>query len=504
MKSSSTATSRPAHSTIVLIFLLAAFLSTLFCSCASPLFRIEGALDQCCFLRAGAAWASGMLPYADFVDVKGPLLFLLHKWAWQLSPGSTWGMWGMETAVLALTLLFLYKIARVMCLERSPACISAVLVLPLILMPELYGGGARVEMYTSCALAFLLWQTCRFYDFTAHGHRPAAWYGAVTGLVFGICLLLKYNACAPAVTALACACAHLLHKKATAAALVMVGCSALAVAAACLPFVIYLVATGTWEDCLNVYFTLNAETLCNSSTFSLERMIHLGFKAMQDKATLAGLATLPFLALRPWRARGYAKPCTLFLIGVSAFASAFVGNFPYYLLYCAPLAAFPAIFACSHFRSELKSVVLVGACIFLALLAGRLNGSWNKHCHLKFTQKLSPDMQAMESAAAACPNGTIMFLGTLDWGTGLLSAKLLPACPEWFTLNGAPPDFVQRQYQAIRNRKPDFVVLGHLNLAVPEAELVSLLESSGYTRFPVPGGGGRGVREDLVFYIKSR
>lgn len=472
---------------IALSLLLSATISTLFCSCASPLYRIEGTGDPCCFLRAGAAWANGMRPYVDFIDVKGPLLFLLHKWAWQLSPGSALGMWGIETFALFLTLVFLFNAALcVLPHKQALSCISAALTLPLTLLPALYGSGARVEMYTGCTLAFLLWQTCLFYG-KARESRHAAKYGAAIGVSLGCCLLLKYNACAPAFAALACACIEMLLCRAPMKAALLTGSCILTALATCIPFIAYMITTGTLENCLGVYFALNTETLQNSTLqLSTDHCIHLFFKAMQSTAALAGLATLPFLLMHPWTCSGHSKPAALFLIGGAAFAASFVGNYSYYMLFCAPLAIFPAVFICSHFHDTLKPLILVCACVLLSLLACRINNSWDARCHLKFTQKLTPAQQAMEKEVASRPNGTIMFLGTLDCGTGL-SARLLPACPEWFTLNGAPDDFVQRQLRAIKEQRTDYVFLGSLNLSCTEA-LQHHLENSGYERVPFPVG----------------
>ncbi len=63
---------------VVAALLASAFLCTLLCSQLSPIMSIVGVFDQSCFLRAGAAMANGMLPYVDFIDVKGPLLFIIQ------------------------------------------------------------------------------------------------------------------------------------------------------------------------------------------------------------------------------------------------------------------------------------------------------------------------------------------------------------------------------------------------------------------------------------------
>lgn len=104
-------------------------------------------------------------------------------------------MWLLETGTVFLTLLCLYKLGRMEKLTRSQACLASLLCLACIFSPQLYGGGGRVEVYTGCALALLLWRTCRFYRCAEMLRHEVFRYGVAVGVCFGVCLLMKYNAC---------------------------------------------------------------------------------------------------------------------------------------------------------------------------------------------------------------------------------------------------------------------------------------------------------------------
>ena len=86
--------------------------------------------------------ANGLLPYVDFIDVKGPLLFVIQLVGWEISRGTTTGVWLLETGAVFLTLLSLYKLGRVEKLTRSQACLASLLCLACIFSPQLYGGAA--------------------------------------------------------------------------------------------------------------------------------------------------------------------------------------------------------------------------------------------------------------------------------------------------------------------------------------------------------------------------
>ncbi len=422
--------------------------------------------------------ANGLLPYVDFIDVKGPLLFVIQLVGWEISRGTTTGVWLLETGAVFLTLLCLYKLGRVEKLTRSQACLASLLCLTCMFSSQLYGGGGRVEMYTGCALALLLWRTCQFYGCGEMLRHEVFRYGIAMGVCFGVCLLMKYNACLPAAAAGACACAYLLHRRRFRAVPALLGGIAAGAGVICLPFAAWMAWEGILDDCFNVYFKLNAETLHSSVELDATRIVWLLSKAVQSSGVVVAIFGLPFLFAASWRRDGNFKAFALFLIGISAFVSAFAGQFPYYMLYCSVLAIFPAVIVSRGFYTALSAKWLVLAAVAVSYTAIRLNGTWDSQCHMRLTHKIPPAIQAMEDEIGKHPGCGIMFVGTLDMGLGF-NAPALPACPEWFTLNGAPEYYVQRQFEAVRRRRADYVGLGTLNLENTKA-IAQMIEEAGY------------------------
>ena len=460
--------------------LLAAFLGTLFCSCYSPLFSIIGCNDQSCFFRAGMAWAQGMVPYVDFVDVKGPLLFVIQAAGYLLSPGKLWGIWMIETGALALLLYFLYRLARVFECTRAQAALAAALSLFTLLQGDLYYCGGRAELYMGVGFAYLLWQMCSFYR-GERTRRRVCRYGRAIGYCAAVFVLIKYNGIVPAVVAGACG-AVLLHSSRAGLGRALLLHAALGASIVILPFVLYLWVQGNLRAAVEVYFTLNAETLQNVALPVLEMAWLVCYKILVAPATHVAWLGLPFMYLLSKRYFGFKAACVVCMVGVGAFACCLAGLGVYYLLFCAPLAIFPAVFIIQRFNVAKGVVCLPLLCAAVSILAGRANGMWKEKAGMRVrcAQQLSPELQAMEDEVSRRPGMRIMFLHSLDEGFGLCSG-ILPACPEWITLNGAPEHFLERQREAVRAALPDYVIV-----EVPHPETEALLRGSGYVQCGSP------------------
>lgn len=67
--------------------------------------------DQYIFELTGKMWAEGGVPYVDFWDQKGPLIFLFNMLGWKLT-GSSLGIFLLTVVWTAVTVNMLYLLAR--------------------------------------------------------------------------------------------------------------------------------------------------------------------------------------------------------------------------------------------------------------------------------------------------------------------------------------------------------------------------------------------------------
>jgi len=77
----------------------------------NPLDHLPGT-DNGVFLYGGQQLLAGKIPYLDFWDHKGPLIYFINAIGLLFGKGSRWGVWGMEFIFLTLTAAGIYKITR--------------------------------------------------------------------------------------------------------------------------------------------------------------------------------------------------------------------------------------------------------------------------------------------------------------------------------------------------------------------------------------------------------
>ena len=80
--------------------------------------------DRAWFTLCGKSWMSGLTPYVDFTDSKGPLLWLLYGLGYLISPHSLHGMFLFEVPAYWATFYILYRCALLF-IDSAPKAMSA-------------------------------------------------------------------------------------------------------------------------------------------------------------------------------------------------------------------------------------------------------------------------------------------------------------------------------------------------------------------------------------------
>src|SRR5512143_2942089 len=66
------------------------------------------ARDEGVFVYVGRAILEGKIPYRDVWDHKGPLIYYINALGLWIGPNSLWGIWLIESVLLAASLVVLY------------------------------------------------------------------------------------------------------------------------------------------------------------------------------------------------------------------------------------------------------------------------------------------------------------------------------------------------------------------------------------------------------------
>lgn len=114
------------------ILLVYSFVLMLFISTDSYLYDLYYHIDSPSFFMAGKAWMSGMVPYVDFADSKGPLLWVIYGLGYLISHHSYVGVFWISILFIAGTLFFGYKLCRLFADEEESAL--ATVALPFLLL----------------------------------------------------------------------------------------------------------------------------------------------------------------------------------------------------------------------------------------------------------------------------------------------------------------------------------------------------------------------------------
>ena len=441
-----------------MVMLMVAFAVNLFCSCLSPLYRLDGCCDTAMFYMVGKAWYYGMLPYVDVIDVKGPLLFLLYRIGYALSPGGTMGCYMLYSLLTFCTFVFLYKTARVYSLTRWQSLLAVLVSLVFLYETNSFSEGGKSEEITRCMIAGVMYGTCLIMK--SYSLKSIRVGGVLIGFGAVVCLLVKYNACVPVFVAFVCIACALIRRKNWRWLGQFVLSVIMAALCVLIPMCVYLHSLGILVSCYDVYVTFNLQTLQGVGTLTLPNIVSIITKVVQFPDTIvvfAGLIGIVQISTGEGEFGKKEARVILSIITLSILAACIV-NYRYYIQLISPVGIFGCIAVCRNFS---KDPGLVWRCLlvtFISLIVvPRVSGKWPEWAAYRLTQRLEPSFAAADRQIAEVKHAKIMYYGMLDCGLGVKS-EALPACAEWTYLNGATPEYGARHEDAVRRRCADFII----------------------------------------------
>lgn len=171
----------------LLVYLPIAFLYVLFFSYAnSPLYVADG-IDSTIFKTMGQVILDGGVPYVDYFDHKGSLVYFIQALGILLFPGK-WGMYVILSVTIAASLMIWNKISR---LFLEPAIAFIATLIPLYIMSAFVEDGNQVELWMLIPISLSIFIAVRYLlsEKTKHPY----WYSLIYGLCFGIIFFIRPN-----------------------------------------------------------------------------------------------------------------------------------------------------------------------------------------------------------------------------------------------------------------------------------------------------------------------
>lgn len=141
--------------------------------------------DSAVFLTIGRGILEGKVPYVDLFDHKGPALFFVEAFTQWLHRGM-FTVWLLEVLCLFLTLVLLYRTARLL-VDAAPAFLTVFFY--VLFMLRLFEGGNLTESYTNPFSMLALYLLVKVLTQGALEVKPR--YGFALGFSFMFVFLLR-------------------------------------------------------------------------------------------------------------------------------------------------------------------------------------------------------------------------------------------------------------------------------------------------------------------------
>lgn len=463
---------------VALCAFFAALIINLFCNSFSPFFIPEGMMDPGCFYAEACAIVHGYLPYRDFIDVKGPLLFFIYTFGYWLTPTYCGGIFCLYTLATWGTLIAYYRTAELFSIPPRTAILAVAMTACGLFFRFTVCGGAQPEHFLVLPLAWVLYYTTAYLKFPAGMfHFPLAWWLSCGA---SCTFLVKYNFSLPYIAVFALICFVLLKNKRKRELSAFFARCLAGTLIIFTPFVLYFTSMGLWTDFFHSYFFLNMEANTHHPAWMTGDLHALALKIGHPSIWLSYLVLL-HTVIRAWFKKSDTLDCSLMKqllpVLLATFLSCFIGLFGYYYLVMAPTAIFLCIdlSAGSTVEAFLQRHFLPKVLLFSLLFIFGVNQycigplGWGRPT--ESIQKIK-EVQTMISRI---PSPKIIYYGCSDIMLGRQAASL-PGTPVWMHLQGIELEHYAQREQDIAMRKADFIV----TCGTPGVHVLSLLKNAGY------------------------
>ena len=149
-----------------------------------------GHVDSSIFFIYGKAWMNGMVPYTDFTEPKGPLLFLIYGCGYLLSHYDCIGVFWISCLFYLGVYCYTYKLAGIFKEDRKWQFFIAV-AMSLAWFNPLVHYEVKTEDFAQLFFVVTLYYTCLLLYRNESGKLPHASF--LFGVSFASLFMMKFN-----------------------------------------------------------------------------------------------------------------------------------------------------------------------------------------------------------------------------------------------------------------------------------------------------------------------
>lgn len=447
-----------------LLWLTAAFILLSIGSMCSFLYPYQNRVDQNCFFTVGKGMMTGLVPYRDLFEQKGPLLYLLHGLGYLLSPTSFFGVFLLEVASMTVWFVYLYKIARLYA-DPRPASLAALAAGVFTVAANCFLRGDNAEEFCLPMLTAGLYHLLLFTRRDDGRMAPGLLF--LNGFLAGCVLWIKYTMLGFWIAWAGLVFLYTWRRRSprkAVGALVLFAAGGLA---ATLPWFLYFGWHHAIDDWFFTYFYSNIFLYAKESSYLGKLLQYLCFAVMN---TALDPLVVALIGLGLWRSlRGKAfilsERLAVLIPFIALYAGCYVGGvfYDYYLLIFTPFCLFGLLFLLERYGDKAESwrrrwgKKATGMVLAVALAVTILGGN----CLLFYGMRREDYPQyRFAQVMKKTPNATLLNYGFLDGGF-YLAAGIMPTTKYFCQLNIPPdkfPELPQNHQRMIEAAETDYVV----------------------------------------------
>lgn len=433
--------------------------------CLSPdsyLYDLYYHLDTAVFYMCGKAWMNGLVPYVDFTDSKGPLLWLIYGIGYLMSRHSYVGVFWISVLFYAVTLFAAYKLCRLYA-DKAAATVATAL-LPFIMFCYAYHFEVRAEDYCYPFVMLSLYATCRILKDSDCDGRTYFRLSALMGMCSMCCVMIKYNAGVMIMSLMAVVFYMSVRHK---AGIRCIAGMAIGFVATALPIIICFIVYGNMGAFIHEYFFHTIFFIANNVMQGTAAYSAVGI--LLSVILLAGVVWCGSRLMKSY----WIVPCFVFFVLCLG-----KGHWLHYYTILLPFGIFMTLAAADFAVSKVawlrRHTAVV--CALAAIVTVGMNLSLFVARRTTFNDEARQNYYTAAYIMSQVEKPTIMYNG-LEHGLGI-PAGSLPACKYWMMQWGATDDVVSEARGYVERGVPDFICLDN-----PNDEQQKMVERLGYVLY---------------------
>lgn len=406
---------------------------------------------------------NGMIPYVDFADSKGLLLWLIYGLGYLLSPTNYLGVFWISCFWYGLTLSITYKLVFLFLKNRYKA-VTCTIFMSLAFFNPSFHNEIRAEDFCLLFMVASLYSICML--MYAKQERLHYRYFFIIGFCFAATLMIKFNIAAMQAVFILFALYYLIREKKNWLRPILWGaCGILSVF---IPFGLYMAITGNFSAFIQEYFvnTLFTTSVPGNNPYLSRSVVANPLQTyLSEWAEIYSFHGLAFLLLllltggilfiaKQKRYRWMPLIATVFIFSV-----AMRHHYAYYFNICSFLLVFffvglypvfeKFIPRCFSFPVSLIAVVLLIIAHILLI---------NDTCLFFQDNNKQEDFYKVSFVMSQVTNPRVLNAFSYEYGYGVISESL-PAGKYWAAQNGMTENMRKEHADLIFSGKADFIII---------------------------------------------